>query len=381
MSEPQYDVAIVGAGIVGLAHALASARRGLRTVVIDRDERANGASIRNFGFITVTGQSQGAIWHRALRSRDIWAEVAAPAGIPIVHRNECVIVHSPQALEVLEQFAATDMGAQCEVLTPRQLEQRVLMARMGRVTGALWSPHELRVEARTAIPALASYLEREFEVTIYRGVPVHAVAAPKIETSVGSLYAQRIVVAPGPDIVTLFPDAHARRGVRLCKLQMLRLAPQPHDWRLPASIMSDFALTRYLGFSAQPGAAAVGSLLEMQEPDILARGIHLIVVQSADGSLVVGDSHEYGATVDVFFSTEVEAAMMRLANSVLRIPNREVVERWIGIYPQSESCESFVDAPDARTRVVQVTTGNGMSTSFALAEEVIADLCGVGVAR
>ena len=43
-------------GNVGLAHALAAARRGLRVVVIDRDAQANGASVRNFGFVTVTGQ-------------------------------------------------------------------------------------------------------------------------------------------------------------------------------------------------------------------------------------------------------------------------------------------------------------------------------------
>ncbi|MGL1549010.1 FAD-dependent oxidoreductase, partial [Vibrio parahaemolyticus] len=51
MIEESFDIAIVGAGIVGLAHALAATRLGLRTVVIDRDAQANGASIRNFGFI------------------------------------------------------------------------------------------------------------------------------------------------------------------------------------------------------------------------------------------------------------------------------------------------------------------------------------------
>ena len=50
-----FDVAIVGAGICGLGHALAAARRGMRVVVIDRDAQANGASVRNFGFVTVTG--------------------------------------------------------------------------------------------------------------------------------------------------------------------------------------------------------------------------------------------------------------------------------------------------------------------------------------
>ena len=54
-----FDLAVVGAGICGLAHALAAVRKGKRVVVIDRDAQANGASVRNFGFITVTGQ-QGA---------------------------------------------------------------------------------------------------------------------------------------------------------------------------------------------------------------------------------------------------------------------------------------------------------------------------------
>ena len=36
--------AIVGAGICGLAHALAAARLGKRVVVFDRDAQANGAS-------------------------------------------------------------------------------------------------------------------------------------------------------------------------------------------------------------------------------------------------------------------------------------------------------------------------------------------------
>ena len=39
----QFDLAVVGAGILGLAAALAGVKRGLRVVVIDRDAQANGA--------------------------------------------------------------------------------------------------------------------------------------------------------------------------------------------------------------------------------------------------------------------------------------------------------------------------------------------------
>src|SRR3954454_22208235 len=90
------DLAVVGAGIVGLAHALAASRRGKRVVVIDRDARANGASIRNFGFVTVTGQERGETWARAVRSRDVWLEVAAQAGIEIEQEGLLVVGRRPE---------------------------------------------------------------------------------------------------------------------------------------------------------------------------------------------------------------------------------------------------------------------------------------------
>ena len=101
-----YDLAIVGAGIAGLAHALAAARLGKSVVVIDRDAQANGASIRNFGFITVTGQERGECWNRAMRSRDVWAEVAPQAGIAIEHRGLVVAVRRQTAKAVTARVSS-----------------------------------------------------------------------------------------------------------------------------------------------------------------------------------------------------------------------------------------------------------------------------------
>ncbi|HZE42751.1 MAG TPA: FAD-dependent oxidoreductase, partial [Steroidobacteraceae bacterium] len=47
-----FDLAVVGAGIIGLSCARAAALKGLRVVVIDRDSQSSGASVRNFGFVT-----------------------------------------------------------------------------------------------------------------------------------------------------------------------------------------------------------------------------------------------------------------------------------------------------------------------------------------
>src|SRR5271170_3918905 len=100
----RFDLAVVGAGIIGLATALAGARRGLRVVVIDRDAQANGASVRNFGFVTVTGQERGLMWERARRTREVWREVAEAARIPILQTGLWVTARRPESVRVLEAF-------------------------------------------------------------------------------------------------------------------------------------------------------------------------------------------------------------------------------------------------------------------------------------
>ncbi|HVL71159.1 MAG TPA: TIGR03364 family FAD-dependent oxidoreductase, partial [Beijerinckiaceae bacterium] len=53
-----------------------------------------------------------------------------------------------------------------------------------------------------------------------------------------------------------------------------------------------------------------------------------------------------------------------------------VVARWIGTYASLPDRPVLVDAPARNLRVVTVTSGTGMSTAFALAEETLADLLG-----
>src|SRR6476646_4014385 len=58
MSGAQYDVVIVGAGIVGAACADEFARRGMRVVVLDRDMVGSGATAAGMGHIVVMDDSE-----------------------------------------------------------------------------------------------------------------------------------------------------------------------------------------------------------------------------------------------------------------------------------------------------------------------------------
>lgn len=367
----RYDIAVVGAGIVGLACALAAARRGLSVVVIDRDAQANGASIRNFGFVTVTGQPRGRVWRRARYSRAVWDEVAAEAGIPILQRGLWLPVRRAEAAAVLGAFMATEMGEGCRLLSTQEARVRAPEATGPHTVAALWSPHDLRVDSRSAIPRLADWLAARFDVTFLRQTAVHGVEPPRIATARGVVEAEAVVVCPGDDLVSLFPDRLADTGLARCKLQMMRLAPP--GFALPAPVMSDLGLVRYGGYAALPEAKALRARLEAEQGEALANGVHLIAVQDADGALVVGDSHHDADTPDPFASDGVNQLILDEWRAATGQPAPPVLERWTGTYARGSQA-SLLEAPHPRVRLALVTAGNGASTAFAFGEEVIADL-------
>ncbi len=362
-----YDLAIVGGGIVGLAHALAAHRRGLRVIVLERDAQAVGASIRNFGFVTVTGQAAGTTWRRAMRSRDIWAEIAPQAGIQIVHEGLLLAVHSDEARAVIEAFCRTEMGSECAVLSPKAAVERLPQLQTAGLAGALWSPHERRVESREAIPKLARWLQQQGVVIEY-GVQVRGVSLPTVETTRGTVRAAACVVCPGHDFQTLYADY--LQPLQHCQLHMLRLADP--GFRLPGAVMSDLGLIRYLGYTMLSEATPLREKLAREQPQMLANGIHLIVVQSADGSLVVGDSHHYGQSLPPFAPLEVDQLILDCLAETLDFQPK-IVERWLGTYASGAQVMEM-HRPAEQVRVVVVTSGTGASTAFGIAEDTLADL-------
>jgi glycine/D-amino acid oxidase-like deaminating enzyme len=111
----------------------------------------------------------------------------------------------------------------------------------------------------------------------------------------------------------------------------------------------------------------------------LENGVHLIVVQSADGSLVVGDSHHYAVTPDPFAPDGVDELILEEFDAVFRQARPRIVERWTGTYSSAQDRPMFMDRPAESIRLVMITGGTGASTSFAIAEETISDLYGRGV--
>jgi D-hydroxyproline dehydrogenase subunit beta len=375
MSSRPFDLAVVGGGVIGLAHAYVAARAGKRVAVIEKDTRANGASIRNFGFITVTGQERGDGWRLARRTRDVWIDIANGARLPIEQRGLFLTARSPEAIGVIEAFLKTEMGEGCRLLA--RDEFRRLADNLGGedLRAALFSPHEIRVESRDVIPALTAWLEKAWNVAFFNQVVVFDASPPSLRTSRGIIEADSVVVCPGDDFVTLYPDRIASYQLRRCRLSMLKLADP--GFRLPGVLMSDLSLTRYRGYAVLPEARALLAKLSREQPRHFENGVHLIVAQGSDNGLIVGDSHHYEGLPSPFAPASAEYDILdEYSRATGRTPP-PVLERWTGVYAVADDRTYLIDTPEPRVRLVIVTSGTGASTCFGIAERVISDLLGV----
>src|SRR5215469_3182033 len=115
-------VAIVGAGIVGLAHAYLAAKTGRSVAVFERSPAAIGASIRNFGMIWPIGQPAGQLHRTALRSREIWIELLCQAKFAHLPTGSLHVAYREDEAAVGREFSqkAPALGYECAWLTPEE---------------------------------------------------------------------------------------------------------------------------------------------------------------------------------------------------------------------------------------------------------------------
>ena len=119
-----YDVIVVGAGMLGIAHAWAAAKRGLSVAVIERSRQAHGATIRNFGQVIVTGQPPGMMLSHAQQARELWLDLAAKAGFHVRANGALVLARNADEATVLQEFADTRLkqeGYRADLLSARDV--------------------------------------------------------------------------------------------------------------------------------------------------------------------------------------------------------------------------------------------------------------------
>ena len=419
------DAIVVGAGILGCAHALALAERGARVTLIERNVFPADASVRNFGFVTSLVGSKGEWGARASRSRATYLRLA-DLGALHLHRGVggMQVATSPLEQAVIEEFAAdaSRNGYAVNLLTAAQAAAANPLILQAQITGALLFEDDFLVEPRALFQSLIPWLVRNRGVTYLNRTTVvdlsEDASGVHVTTASGSVIsARRAFLCCGADVSTLCPRYFAelatQQQITLVKLQMLRVR-LPAGITCPIPITSPQSMRRYPCFA---GTASHGKLdAENAVRDALfdSRGIHVIIRPAGDFELdhfgvvvheagapvalqpnevIVGDSHQVtplsadGArTFDDTLSEEVASEILRCAAAFTTpgaMARENVTAQWSGVYMKcdagviNERCTTIGAGPrglrsapgEGRIHVCTAIGGGGMTFSFALAAE------------
>jgi D-hydroxyproline dehydrogenase subunit beta len=178
------------------------------------------------------------------------------------------------------------------------------------------------------------------------------------------------VIAAGEEMRLLFPEELAAARVRPCRLQMMR--SDPIDGRLGAIMVSDLTLAHYPAFGDCPSLPRLREHVSERWPEQMRHGIHVIAAQHADGSLTLGDSHEYGEDLDPGQSADVESLILKNLSCFTRLPGLRIAARWTGTYLKSmDDRLQVVIHPRERVTMVTAMGGLGMTLSWGLAEQTV----------
>lgn len=369
---PRADVAIIGGGIVGLAAAWAAVRQGRSVVLFERSPRAVGASVRNFGMVWPIGQPSGELHQLALRSRELWLELAVQAEIWCNPCGSLHLAYHPDEWAVLQEFAANANGYECQAIGPDEVRRRGPAVKTRGLLGGLWSPVELCVEPQQAVERLAAWLREVHGVTIRIGTTVTAVEMPTLRTASGESWeADRVLVCSGADFETLFPQVFAAAGVQRCKLQMLRTLPQPSGWRLGPHLAGGLTLLHYAAFRDCPTLPTLRARLVTEYPDHIRFGIHVMASQNHFGEVVIGDSHEYGDDAfSPFDRVLIDELILNYLRNLVDLPDWSLGQRWHGVYAKHPTQPLFTTEPQPRCHVLGSPGGAGMTLAFAWTEQL-----------
>ena len=370
----RYDRIVVGAGILGLSHALAALRAGERVCVIEREPRAIGATVRNFGMVWPVGMRPGEDRRRALRSREIWLEMAREAGVDLRPDGSLHVARHEDEWSVLQEFVQSDAaeGIECELLSGEAACQSHSGLRSDGLIGVMRSASELAVEPRSAADRIARWLQGQGVAFIRSVSAVRCYEGGIVLADGQEVHADGIVVCSGADLRVLFPEVYRSIPVQLCKLQMLRLSAPA--WRAGAHIAGGLTLRHYPAFERCPSLEAVKARFVREHLFYDQHGIHVMSAQRDDGTLVVGDSHEYDQCAAPFDREDVNRAIVAYLGQMLDIEGTSVIDRWHGVYAKRMDGQSVLRCdPAPGVAVVNCVGGAGMTLGPAIAEETIAN--------
>lgn len=371
---------MVGAGILGTAHAWHAVRRGHGVVHLERDTEARGATVRNFGLVWVSGRDATEL-PATLRSRQLWEELGRDVpGVGFRANGSLTVLRTGAELAVATEAAgrpdAVDRGFTLLDAAEARIRNPVLR---GDLLGALCCDRDATVESRAALPALRAHLARSGRYRFLPGREVvdlsHGAGGVVVTDDGGDVHrADVAILCPGAALRGLATRLAGPLPLRPVRLQMMETAPLGEPMR---TAIADADSMRY--YPAYRGPALDALQAAQPQPAVaMQHRMQLLCVQRLHGGLTIGETHAYDDPFDFATDDAPYEHLRRAAEAALGRPLPPVARRWAGVYAEPTEPGTLVHRARLGDRSWLVTGpgGRGMTLGPVLAEQT-ADLIGL----
>ncbi len=372
MKENQFDLLIVGGGALGTFHAYHALARGLKVALLERNQRPLSATVRNFGQIVPSGMD--ATWQQyGRKSLEIYKTLQSKAEMSVRAHGSIYFASDAAEMQLIEELSVINQSQDyaSQLLTQKECYARYPSLHPQYCKGGLFFPDEVSVNPRILIHRVRQYLLEDphffyFPNTLVR--EIDSVGSQCIATDLrGQSYtAEQIFVCSGSEFEWLYPHLFMTSDIELVKLQMLRLKPQQHV-RIPGNILTGLSIRRYESFSECPSYAEIRA---GEDGDAYWKkwGVHILFKQEDDGSIILGDSHEYADiqekdNIDFYLRDEVTQYFIEEGAKIMNLEHWKIDDQWLGVYAQCKTKDIYQHTVDDKVHIVTGIGGKGMTGS------------------
>ncbi|MDF2764488.1 MAG: hypothetical protein K0S81_1482 [Rhodospirillales bacterium] len=332
------DVLVVGGGIVGTATAYYLAQRGFKTVLLEGQSWAWGASGRNPGFQWLHTRKAGLQMELGLAGRRLSDRLAEELDGFEFRRGGGMIYFFDEAQEpLMECFVAERRaaGLPMELIDGRAAREHC-PALSPKVLGASFNPIDAHQNTRLLVEALARAAERA-GATIHAGVQVDRLLVEKgrvvgAVSAMETFRAGTTVLATGVWTAKLLEPLGIKVPITAMRLQVVETEPAP--FRFEPMLYGPTALKQYAFIRDLDGYSDEGTShpLEARHP-----GIEFLelAAQRADGRVLLGCPMDFPGLDDRPTVAGIGLTLAVMAERMPPLADLAVERVWAGLLPQT----------------------------------------------
>jgi FAD dependent oxidoreductase TIGR03364 len=382
LKNRKYDLVIVGGGIIGTFCALQALKKKKSVLLLEKDELPYEASFRNFGQAVPSGQALDTWFQYGRKSLNIYKELQKEFDISLIGNGSWYLASDDQEATLLEEMSLLmkDRNYHNQFYTANKCLEIHPHFNREYVKAGLFFPDEASLNPLVMVHRVRELLIKYFGLHYQNQCSIIHVEKKRgiamlTSSKKQNFWGDHVILANGRDTQFLLPEHYPKDELKISKLQMMRLAPQKQ--LLVSNILTGLTIRRYESFHSCPSFSKLTASPEQQL--LQNKGIHILFKQAQDGSIILGDSHEYlpaneQAKFGFEISSEINEMMLTEAKKITHLENWQVDSSWAGFYLQSENSEVFTKTIDNVIHIINGIGGKGMTTSPGFTAEYINQL-------